>query len=88
MAIAEVRPSQLVRVLQMISTRDGVWRTEVQGRVVSCSHDPTGSWFAHSKNGRLWLKRLRIQKADAEIVDLILDEASVVTVLSEDEKAA
>lgn len=79
----ELRPPQLVRVVQTITTRDGPWRREVQGRVLSASRQPTGSWFAHGKGGRLWLDRLRIEKADGEIVDLVLDPTSVVNVLDE-----
>ena len=32
----------------------------------------TGSWFAHSRNDRLWLDRLEIQKDDGEITTLNL----------------
>jgi hypothetical protein len=84
MTIPELRPSQVVRVVQMIAARDGAWQTEVRGRVVSASREPTGSWFAHGRNGRLWLDRLRIQKADGEIADLVLDRESVVTILDEE----
>jgi len=84
MVIPELRLSQLVRVAQTIATHDGAWMTEVQGRVVSASREPTGSWFAHGKNGRLWLDRLRIQKGDGEITDLILDPTSIVTLLSDE----
>lgn len=87
MAIPEVGPSQLVRVVQTIATRDEAWRTEVRGRVVSISRDATGSWFAHGKSGRLWLDRLRVQKADGEVMDLALDETSMVEVIKEDARA-
>ena len=78
-----LKPSQLVRVTQVVDAREGAYGTQVEGRVLSCNAAPTGSWFAHGKGDRLWLQRLRIQKADGEIVDLILDEHSIVTVLED-----
>lgn len=74
-------PSRLVRVTQTVRTRDAAWQTQIEGRVISCSPAPTGSWFAHGKDGRLWLQRLRIEKAGGEIVDLVLDGNSTVTLL-------
>ena len=38
------------------------------------------SWFAHSKNDRLWLDRLVIKKDDGEITTLNLDEFSRVEI--------
>ena len=37
-------------------------------------------WFAHSKNEKLWLDRLKIQKEDGELTTLILDEYSHIEV--------
>ena len=76
-----LKPSQKVRVVQSIDTREGVWRTEVEGKVISVACRPTGSWFAHGKDDKLWLPRLRIEKEDGELVDLVLDGESVVTIL-------
>ncbi len=81
MATVTLSPSQRVRVIQKLTTREGPWKTEIIGRVVSHSASPTGSWYAHGKNGRLWLHRLRLEKDDGEIVDLIIDDDSEVTVL-------
>lgn len=74
-----LKPSQRVRVVQSICTREGPWRTEVEGKVISYTSKPTGSWFAHGKDDKLWLPRLRIEKEDGERVELILDGESVVT---------
>jgi hypothetical protein len=78
LTISQLKPSQLVRVSQTVDTREGPWETQVEGRVLSCTPEPTGSWYAHGKADRLWFQRLRIQKADGEITDVILDERSVV----------
>ncbi|MCG8408589.1 MAG: hypothetical protein MI923_25585 [Phycisphaerales bacterium] len=77
----ELKPSQTVRIVQTVQTREGEWQTSVEGKIISVASKPTGSWFAHGKNDRLWLKRLRLQKEDGEFVDLILDHDSVVTIL-------
>ena len=79
-----LKPSQRVRVVQSICMREGVWRTEVEGKVISMASKPTGSWFAHGKDDKLWLMRLRIEKEDGERVDLVLDDESVVTILDGD----
>ena len=76
-----LKPGMRVRISQRISTRDGVWTTEVEGKVVWFEPRPTGSWFAHGKNDRLWLQRLRIERDDRELIDLTLDRGSTVTVL-------
>ncbi len=72
-------PGRKVRVVQSIQTRRGPWQTQIEGEVLSCASQPTGSWYAHGKHDRLWLQRLRLKRTDGEIVDLVLDEDSVVT---------
>ncbi|MFQ5423907.1 MAG: hypothetical protein ACE5F9_07995 [Phycisphaerae bacterium] len=81
MTLPPLEPGRRVRVIQHIATRDGEWSTPVEGCVVSCEARPTGSWYAHGKNKRLWLRRLRLEKADGELVDLTLDVSSRVTVI-------
>jgi hypothetical protein len=81
MVIPKIEPKQRVRVTQTIRMRNGSWQTQIEGTVISARPEPTGSWHAHGKNHHLWLQRLRLSRADGEIVDLVLDEVSVVTVL-------
>jgi hypothetical protein len=71
-----------VRVTQQIAARHYAWASAVEGVVVDYSQKETGSWFAHSKDDRLWLDRLVIRKDDGEITTLILDDYSKVQVLS------
>jgi len=73
-------PGVRVKVVQQIAARDYAWAGEVSGTVVEYGQKPTGSWFAHSKNDRLWLDRLTLVKDDGEIVTLNLDEFSVVDI--------
>jgi hypothetical protein len=81
MVIPKIEPTQRVRVTQTIRTRNGSWQTQIEGTVISARPEPTGSWYAHGKNHQLWLQRLRLSRADGEIVDLVIDGDSVVTIL-------
>jgi hypothetical protein len=83
MFLSDIKPSQRVRVTQSIQTRDGPWQTQVDGRVVSFEWRPTGSWFAHGKNDKFWLRRLRLEKDDGEIVDLAISGDTRVTSLDD-----
>lgn len=71
-------PGAKVKVIQQIAARDYSWSSEIVGTVVEYSQQETGSWFAHSKNDRLWLDRLTLRKPDGEITTLNLDKYSVV----------
>ena len=83
-------PGAKVRVTQQIAHRqkNQAITTEEHGTVVEYSQKPTGSWFAHSKNDKLWLDRLKIQRADGELMTLILDEYSRVEILEAPSAAA
>lgn len=74
-------PEQRVRISQTIDTREGAWQTVVEGTVVCVARKPTGSWFARGRNDKLWLHRLRIRKDDGELVELVLDARTRITVL-------
>lgn len=80
----ELKPGQMVRVRQQIDTREGAWPSVVEGRVIRYEQRPTGSWFAHGKNDRLWLQRLRLEKSDGEIVELALDAATRVEIVNDE----
>ena len=54
------------------------WSTTTEGVVLRARQAETGSWLVHSRNDRLWLDRLEIQKDDGEITTLNLDQLSVV----------
>lgn len=76
----QLAPGARVKVVQQIAARDYAWAGEVSGTVVEYRQKQTGSWFAHSKNDRLWLDRLTLVKDDGEIVTLNLDGFSVVEI--------
>jgi hypothetical protein len=77
----EVQIGAVVEVLQQIPYRDDAWTTQARGTVVSIEQNKTGSWFAHAKDDKLWLDRLTLKTDDGELVDLILDQYSHVTVI-------
>ncbi|QOI99329.1 MAG: hypothetical protein HRU70_02010 [Phycisphaeraceae bacterium] len=53
----------------------------VEGEVVKYTQAKTGSWYAHSRDHKLWLDRLELRKPDGELVVLNLDGYSHVEVL-------
>ena len=72
---------QRVRVVQQVPRQNGGFATTVEGTVVSFGQEKTGSWYAHSKDDKLWLDRLELRKDDGEMVVLNLDQYSRVEVL-------
>jgi hypothetical protein len=72
-------PGAKVRVVQHILRGPKVWDADVRGTVVAFEQRPTGSWFAHAKDDRLWLDRLVIRKDDGEISTLNLDQYTEIT---------
>ena len=79
---SQLKPGARVKVTQQIAARDYSWQTDVRGTVVKYQQKQTGSWFAHSKNDKLWLDRLVIKKDDGEITTLNLDEYTHIEVES------
>lgn len=82
----KLRPGARVRVTQQIAARHYALTGEVTGTVVTYEQQQTGSWFAHSKDDKLWLDRLTVRKDDGELTMLNLDDYSHIEVLP-DEKA-
>jgi hypothetical protein len=81
-------PGAAVRVTQQIPHRDYTWSHESRGTVVAFEQKQTGSWYAHSKDDKLWLDRLSIRKEDGELLTLNLDDYSHVEIDVEIEPAA
>lgn len=70
----QLKPGVKVKITQQIAARHYSWPTEIRGTIVEFKQQETGSWFAHSKDDRLWLDRLVLRKADGEITTLNLDD--------------
>lgn len=78
-----LRPGARVKITQQIAARHYSWNTEILGTVVSYEQKPTGSWYAHSRDDKLWLDRLTIRKADGELTTLNLDEYTHIEIVDE-----
>jgi hypothetical protein len=72
----KLTPGARVRVTQQIAARHYAMTSEVRGTIVEYQQEPTGSWFAHSKDDKHWLDRLLIRKDDGELTTLNLDAFS------------
>ena len=59
---------QRVKVTQQVPRQTGVMATTIEGEVVAFTQAKTGSWYAHSKDHKLWMDRLTVRKADGEMV--------------------
>ena len=69
---------QKVRVTQQIPRQSGPLSATIDGVIQRFGQQKTGSWFAHSKDDKLWLDRLELKKADGELVVLNLDQFSSI----------
>ncbi len=78
----DLRPGAKVKITQQIAGRDYTWTSDVVGTVVDFEQKQTGSWYAHSKDDKLWLDRLLIKKDDGELTTLNLDDYTHVEVLA------
>ena len=61
--------------------RAGLTVGTVESVVQRFGQATTGSWFAHSKDKKLWLDRLELKKDDGEIVVVNLDRYSRVEIV-------
>lgn len=71
-----LKPGARVKVTQQIAGRDFSWTSDVTGTILAYEQKPTGSWFAHSQDDKLWLDRLTLRMDDGELTTLNLDEFS------------
>lgn len=81
-AFPKLAPGDRIRVTERVVTIDRTWVTHVEGEIVSCRPESTGSWFAHGKNDKLWLLRVRIRKQDGEISTLNIDQNTEIEILN------
>lgn len=76
-------PGQRVQITTQIPQRSRVWTSQITGIVLRYEQRKTGSWYAHAKDGKLWLDRLVIKREDGEIVMCNLDQYTRVELLDE-----
>jgi hypothetical protein len=82
MSQQQYKAGMRVRVSQQIPRESSTLTTSVEGVVRRFGQQKTGSWFAHSKDDKLWMDRLELQKDDGEIVVCNLDELTRVEIVS------
>src|SRR5687768_13591331 len=78
----QLQPGALVEVTQQIVRRDKSWPNRTRGVVMRYEQRQTGSWFAHSKDDKLWLDRLVVRLEDGEITTLNLDRFSQLEIIT------
>jgi hypothetical protein len=82
LAFEDLKPGQRVRVHQMIDRRAGDWHCTVEGVVQAVQTAKTGSWYAHGKDDKLWLRRVRLAKDDGELSTLSVDRWSEIELVA------
>lgn len=80
--IEDIGVGARIRVTQQVPRQSGAMQTSVEGVVLRVGQQKTGSWFAHSKDKKLWIDRVELRKDDGELVYLNLDQYSHVDVLA------
>ena len=78
----QIQIGQRVRIHQEIDRREGNWVNEVEGTVLELMAEKTGSWFAHGKNDKLWLNRVRLQKDNGEQTVISVDQHTRYEILT------
>lgn len=76
MDISDLQPGQRVRITRQIVHGTQAWVSSTEGVVVRFGQQKTGSWFAHSRDKKLWLDRVEVRKDDGELVVCNLDQYS------------
>lgn len=74
-------PGTPVCVRQTVRRRGRSYEAEVVGTVEAWEDLPTGSWFAHGRQAKLWLKRLKLRKVDDEVTLLVIDDSTAIAKL-------
>ena len=72
-----------VRITQQVPRLSGSMSTSVEGEILRVGQQKTGSWYAHSKDKKLWIDRVELRKDDGEIAYVNLDRHSHVEILSD-----
>lgn len=80
--VSPYTPGARVRVTQQIPFGKAANTVSFEGVVLRSGQQKTGSWFAHSRDDKLWLDRLELRKDDGEIVVCNLDQYSRVELLN------
>lgn len=83
MTLDEIKPGQRIRVRMAVERNEGDWVHAVEGVVEKVTLQKTGSWYAHSKDNRFWLRRVFLRKDDGELSLLTLDQHSDIQLVAD-----
>lgn len=83
-AIEQYEVGSLVRVTKVLVHGEERSAFVIEGELLRMGQQKTGSWYAHSKDKKLWLDRVEIKKADGEIVVVNLDDQSQIEIVNAD----
>ena len=64
-----------------VGAGEGTFTASVEGTIVKIGQQKTGSWYAHSRDGKLWLDRVELRKPDGELIVLNVDQYTHIDVL-------
>lgn len=73
---------QRIRITQQVPRQLGAMTVTIEGIVTKIYQGKSGSWFAHSKDKRVWLDRLDLRKDDGEQVTCNLDQYTQIELLA------
>lgn len=73
-------PGTRVRITKQVARQGSIPSNSVEGVILAYEQRKTGSWFAHSKDDKLWLDRLEITKDDGEIYVCNVDDQTRIEV--------
>ena len=74
-------PGATVRITQQFPRQSGTMVTTIEGIVIRVGQEKSGSWFAHTRDNKVWIDRVELRKKDGELVVVNLDRYSAVEVL-------
>jgi hypothetical protein len=78
MPLTPFTPGQRVRITHAVPRQSQALTSITEGTVTRYYQGKTGSWFAHSKDHKLWLDRLEIVKDNGELAVINLDRFTTV----------
>jgi len=81
-AVASLAPGMKIRITRQMPRLTKSLESTTEGEVLRVGQQKTGSWFAHSKDHKLWIDRVELRKADGELVHCNLDQYTHIEVLS------
>lgn len=79
--IQDILPGQRVKITHQHPRLTGDLLNTVEGTVIRFGQSKTGSWYAHAKDGKLWLDRVELKKLDGELVVCNLDQYTTIDVV-------